>query len=135
MKRFHCRLLKSLRSLVLFTERMPAINHDTQDTLTQATLILVKRRSELKVTLSRAHGHELKRKGTAYKRNNKLIGCKPHNYYLYAIIPHTYYSPIDIQYLMAKNSFLGDTVKNAKGYWKFFFPFFLLTVTISQIGS
>ena len=41
---------------------MPAINHDTQDNLTQATLILVKRRSELKVALSRAHMNELKRK-------------------------------------------------------------------------
>ena len=67
-----------------------------------------------------------KGRGTAYKRNNKLVGCKPHNYYLYAIISHAYYSPIDIQYLMAENSFLGDTIKNAKGYWKFCFPFSFL---------
>lgn len=70
-------------------------------------------------------GMSWKGRGTAYKRNNKLVGCKLHNDYLYAIISHAYYSPIDIQYLMAKNSFLGNTVKNAKGYWKFCFPFFI----------
>lgn len=56
------------------------------------------------------------------------MGCKIHNHYLYsiyAIILHVYYSPIDIQYLTAKNSFLGDTVKNAKAYWEFCFSIFI----------
>lgn len=54
--------MKSLRSFALFKARMPAFNHDAQDNLMQANLILVTRRNKLKGALSRTQVNKLKRK-------------------------------------------------------------------------